>query len=321
MTVLVGFYRKSKPESTQNYQIYIIAVTTAELLTFALYSLSVQWCNDTIFSSWCPQSLPVLWYGYHVSFTLENSLTTTKLFLSISMAADRVLALARPVLYKTLRKVRHRRAALCICFFLGLSTSVFDGFRMQVIWNPTTFTYSGKVDKDFINSSLGIGLAWLRNTVRIVGLIILIILNVAVLRLYHRKMFEIFKASANDKLEMERRKDERALVAVTVTQSFCTAVDMTFHCIYYSVQYMAPFFAGCTGKLMTPIFEFTAQVTAAGQFFAVLRVSASMRSLADDSLRSLRNCIFCKAWRNRVDPARASRHIVQPERTSKATRM
>lgn len=280
IVVLIAFYRESKSGSAYSYQIYIVLLTALELVTFALYAISFHWCSASTgwFASRCSTNFFVMWYGHHLSFMIGNGLITTRLLLSVSIAVDRALALGMPHSYRTFRKDLHRGCALAICFLVGMSTSIFDGFRLELYYDFVNARYAKKVNLSFVNSSAGITLAWSRNAVRLIGLVLLIVCNLIVIKLYHRRVQQMVSKSSNDKRELDRRAEEKTLVALTVSQSTLCAIDTVCVCLYYSAQYMAPGFTSCTGRLLTPIYDLIFQLTNLGQFFAVFLVRTPIRT-------------------------------------------
>lgn len=278
---LIAFYQQSKKERPYNYQIFLVATETFEILTLFLYSLSNHWCSDPYSTEtwWCSRNYAIVWYGFHVSFQLCNGITTMKLLLSVCTSLDRYLAMAKPVLYKNMRHGLRQSVAFAISLLLGLGTSAFDCFRYGV-QETSDGHFEWVINDSFVHSIAGEALSVLRSVVRFVGLLLLLGFNIMILKVYKQTRAKVASMTqASDAKETRRRSNERTLTLLTISQSTLTSIDIAFYICFHAMRYFAPEFGTCAGQLIEPVLDTTLELTSSVNLYIMLRVSEPVRRM------------------------------------------
>lgn len=113
--LLFAFYKQSKTEKAYGYQVIFTISKMLEIFAFGTYLLAEKWFQfDNIswfVANYCLMYFYVTDLGLHVSFIISS------LLLSLAMAADRVFALQKPIIYKNIHHFRHQLIATIFCFY------------------------------------------------------------------------------------------------------------------------------------------------------------------------------------------------------------
>lgn len=280
---LLAYQREAKKEKPYVYQIFVTATEILENLAFTCFSLAFRWFSgiDGTGALWYQQSYPLMWYSAHLSLPFLGAFTTTGLLLSVSMTADRLLALAKPFVYKAAKHKKHQAIALVLCYLIGLSTSIFDVFRFRVA------AIDGKGFRILPNlayskTKLAACLARLRDAVRALGLATLVIGNILVLSHFRKRIVGKEKQTNNHNGSVsrpQRKEAEKTLVLLTVSESVMTSIGMSFLIVYYALVYIDPKFMSCDGLLVAPCLDATMQLASILSFFLMLRISRRFRNM------------------------------------------
>lgn len=302
---LLVFYRQAKKESTYAYQIFVAVSEIFEMIAFTLFSLSFRWWSgieaEGRGAEWFMRSRWLMLYAAHVSFPFLNAVLTTTLLLSLCMSADRLVALWKPFLYKRMDHRKYQRLALISSIVLGMSTSIFDGFRFRVVpyqrstndsKSPVIYRAVGELE--YMNSLQAVCLAHTRDALRIAALMALITCNVFITRFYRKRTVRLGSLTSTDDDRLQhRRNKERTLVLLTVSQSVLTSVGTTFLILFYAIVYANPNFLTCGGLLMAPILDATLQLASIIDTFIVIAIDRRFRRMVSKVLpRFLRRSLF-----------------------------
>lgn len=225
--------------------------------------------------TWFQENYAMMWFAAHIAVFLEQAVVTISLLLYVMMAADRAFAVAYPLRHKALNHERLQILAAIISLTVGLSTSIFDGFRYEV--RPKGRKYEMYVDEAFLNSTIGFVCDIIRNVLRLVCNIMLIIFNIAMVVGYHFILRQT-KCDANYKqMSNKRRATQKTLLLLTFFQSFFQTLDMTLFNIYFFLDYSSPGFADCSELIMGPICDLVQEVAGTMELFALLIICKRFR--------------------------------------------
>lgn len=312
---LAFFYKQYKQETAYMYQIFASVTDMLEILAVSLNMITFNCLSGYRFRpgvTWYKQSYPCMFWAAHLTSPLEQSFLTFSLLLSVSMAADRVFALSKPFKYRNSNRMRHQLTALTTCFLLSFTISIFDMFRFETFQDGDHYII--KVNQDYVTSNLALGMTMVRNCVRIIGDILLISCNVAVIVLYRSSVKTAAIAIAgNEQKEAQHKAMQRSLVLLTVCESFFNTIVITSWNIYYTLVYLDPTFSLCLGKLVGPICDLLLEVAGVLEFFALLLVSKQFRDAVFNQLKCMKEQVGTSA----VHPiGTGSTGVVRPRATT-----
>lgn len=234
-------------------------------------------------SDWCQENYALMWYAAHVASPLEHTFLTTSLLLYVNMAADRAFAIASPLRHKALNHRKHQILAFVVSLTLGVSTSIFDVFRYDVIQDG--YKYALAMDETYVDSTTAFVCDIIRNALRIAGNLMLIICNIAMVVSYHIKLRRIKFIDSNDQMG-KRRSTQKTLLLLTLFQSFFQTVDMTLYNTFFTLEYSIPGFADCYGLVMAPLCDLVQQLAGTAELFALLTICRQFRRSVLSTLKS-----------------------------------
>lgn len=154
-----------------------------------------------------------------------------------------------------LQKINHRKhqvIACAICAILGISSSVVDMFRLYPKLGNDRI-YVTTTDQEFANSLAAAVLSHLRNAIRGLSTLILIILNVVMICLY-RKNVGMSKNVVNSESNKKRRDAQKVLTVLALTESIFNLVIMSAPVIFYAMLYGYSDF-GCVLPFISPLLD------------------------------------------------------------------
>lgn len=288
---LAAFYRQYREEKAFAYQFLASLSDLVEVVTVTLYILTRNNLSGYRLPGvlWYQENYSLMWYAAHLSSPLEQGFVTISLLMALSMAADRVFAMAKPFAYKNANHYRNQLLAFICCFVLGLSTSAFDLFRYQVrLKGASNVLYEIFVDNAYIASGVAIGFDIIRNTVRIAGNVALVACNVSMIALYRANAQKVEVSDTNKERALKRKFKQKQLLILTLCQSFFTTIDLTMYNIYYTMVYTSPNFTNCFGKIFSPVCSAVLQLASLLEFFVLFAVSKQFRDVI----------ISCLKWKN-----------------------
>lgn len=281
---LVAFYKQSKHDKAYGYQGFAALSELFEVITVALCMATRN--NFAGYrlpgATWFQKSYALMWYAAHLASPLEQGMITTSLLISLSMAADRTFAMAKPFLYKNINHRRHQLIAATISFTLGLSTSAFDAFRYQLRYDG--IKYEMTVKEEYVATQGAFALAIFRNVVRILANLALVLCNILMIVYYRLKAHKVRAMDGNEERMAKRKSTHRTLVMLTLCQSVFTTSDLTMFNVYYSLVYMDSRFTSCFGKVMAPMDDLVLQITGVLEVFVLLSISRNFRAIISSVL-------------------------------------
>lgn len=282
---LVAFYFQSKKEPAYTYQIALTTSEFSELLSGVGYCM-VMIClwNPNGSAVWYQSNYALMWFAAHLAVPLCNMCYLTSGLLSISMAADRVLAISRPVMYKNMNHSLLRTASIVVSVTLGVGTSVFDCFRYS---NPqknpdSEGVYYVEDDLVYMESTIAKALSWIRDALRLCALAALILLNIALVRVYLKHSRHIAKMTgqtAEARREKRKAKGEMTLGLLALFQVLFRFISTFAVSTYYIVLSSRPTFDLCESLLWSPILDAVMYLTNVADFYVILLISKQFRRL------------------------------------------
>lgn len=234
---------------------------------------------------WFQQNYALMWYSAHLASPLYNGFITTSLLMATSMAADRLFAVARPFVHRGINHKWHRITAIVICYFLGLSTGVFEAFRYWI--EKGSNRYFIRVDEDYIQTTQAIALAAVQDFIRLFCNVALVVCNIALVICYRLNVHDMREVDEDEGHAAKRKATQRTLVLLTISQSTFTTADITMANIFYIFVYTIPSFTDCYAKVMAPVLELTVESAGILEFFALFAISKHFRKI-------IIHCFPCK---------------------------
>lgn len=288
---LVGFVKRAKIEPTYSYQIYICMAKLLEIVFFTIFVITYKWLSgiESQGVKWYKENYYLMWYAAHESTPMSNSCISTSLFMAVAMTGDRLFAMWKPFVYRNINAKRHQAIAVCVCFLLGWSTSIFDWFRYELISGDNI--YVAVVNSGYVGGILGITLANIRNAFRAGAVLALVVGNIILVRLFsrHCKVKPIAAAGAGagagakrkSIIEIEkqakRKSSEQNLLIIVVAQSILTSVVIFLFVTYYVLSYADPAFIFCKGVMFASVMDGTLEISDMIIFVVVVAVDKKVR--------------------------------------------
>lgn len=288
--MLITFYRQAKKESGYWYQLFLAACDITVVVTRTFYVVTF----DILFNgkvTWCISNYGCMWITMHLSIPVANMFVTTSLLLAVAMSADRVFALGKPFLYKNINHKFHRVVACITCIIIGIGSSIFDIFRYDPGLGPDGF-YTRKRNEAFTSSLVAIALSHLRDAIRGVGTLVLIICNVVMLVLYHKYTRKIASIGSSSEVK-KRREKQKVLAILAISESVCNTLSMAALLTYYSLYYMYPNFINCENRFVSGLQDMITDFSAVADCFVVFVVSKTFRSMIFESVPCLKRIFAC----------------------------
>lgn len=283
---LIAFCKQSKKEKAYVYQIYSICSEILNLVAFTTWVYPLVWSGYMYKEGveWFVVSYPLMFYASHLAIPTLQTSTTNSLLSSLIMAIDRVLAMAIPFKYKNFDHKRHQVVAFSTCILLSVSTSAFNWFTIKLETNLNEYKVS--FDQVFSKSTLAIVSSHLRNIVRTLGVVALIVCNVLMVYFYKKRMKQVNQmVSSNNQKEAVRKSQEKALLLLTLSQSMLTTVSIFAQVVLLYLIYGIPTFVACGYlALMAPIVDGTIQIANVLEFYLALVISKQFRRVVGSVL-------------------------------------
>lgn len=291
---LVTFCKHYRKDKAFGYQILssvseILKVLTVTLCLVTLNNLSGFRLPGP---EWFQTSYPLMWYSVRLAAPLDQAFITVSLLTSLCMTLDRVFAMAKPFLYKTIDHRRHLAIAAFCCFFFGVSTGMVDIYRYDLEETHNGFRII--VNEKYISSTTAVIFAHIRLTLRVVGNIALVFSNIVMLLLYRHNANKTKVMDKNAQRASKRKTTEWTLVILTLCQSVFTTIELTLWNTYFGMVFESPDFTSCFGKVLAPIAHSTMQIRDLVEFFSLCAISKQFRKMLAD-------CVKCKTVTNVTD--------------------
>lgn len=251
---ILTFLKQYKKEKAYAYQIFAAISDFFEVISVFLCMLTRNYLSGYRLPGalWYEQNYPLMWFAAHLASPIELACITTSLLIYVSMAIDRVFAIANPFKYKSINHIHHQSIAVAFCALFGFSLSIFDVFRDDAQKSGDIYVISS--NKEYTKTTIAIVLAWFRTAVFIGGDLVLTVSNVVMVAYYHSSVSkQAAKKFEKDSTTSKRKSTQKTLVLLTVCQSTFTTINMTVNSVYYSFVYSGSAYLSCISKILSPV--------------------------------------------------------------------
>jgi hypothetical protein len=278
--LLIAFYKQSKTEKAYGYQVVFTVSKTFEIFSFGTYLLAGKWFFalrlEWFMTNHALISYFVIGLGLHVSFIIST------LLLAIAMAADRLFAVMKPVMYKKTNHLWHQIIAYIGCFAIGFLGGGMYFADVKFKDGKNGF-YEPYFDQELEHALTGQIFFYVRLITRVGGVIILIILNTIMIFVFRKHMAKVNAAVAGlggDNNKIEKSATEKMLLWINIFQACLMLVNQIPHTLWQVLLFaMPPAFETCEGKFVGPICDGLVMITDTLDFFVVIAINKKMRRL------------------------------------------
>lgn len=285
---LSAYHKQSKKEPAYLQQIFVTIGETISILSNTAWVAITDWIwqygNGP---EWFTTCYTCIWYIGHLASPLQNVCLTTTLLLTLSMAADRLLAISKPNFY--LNRWGRRQHFMCasICVFLGIATSLFDGFQTAI-----TEIDGGQytvIRAPSMSTVWMMALAQFRGALRIAATLSVIICNVVLIHRFRVRGKKVAQMTALEPVkEIKRKETEKTLLILAVSESFFISMSMLIHSTYYVMLYVSVPFSRCEGRIMAPITDAALIISDTVTIYITLALRPSFRRMMLGSMPCFR---------------------------------
>lgn len=226
---------------------------------------------------WFKSSVVCMWYTAYVAPVLSSALTTVTTLLTACMAADRAVAISKPLWYRTNRKKVLRLTGLVLSWFLGLLFSVETAFRYVLASNGTVYMFQSN---PWYSSSMILYIdSQCRNGARLIGLVAILIFSLIMIQAYtKRRRTKVGAASqAPTQADVAKRNLEKTVFVISLFQCFTVAVTSVLPFIYNMSLFVAPAFGKCEGVMTSVVNDLLLQILNTLEFYVLFAVNDRFR--------------------------------------------
>lgn len=289
LLALVTFFKQAKKEKAYYYQ--IIQTLNDMILIFcrSWFVVTYYWLSgyqsQNGGTKWFRSCYVCMWITTHFPVPIENMFITSSVLLAVAMASDRVFALGKPFVYKNINHKRHQIVACSICILLGVFSSAF----YIIAWYPELGVdglHSLKYDNAYAESPFAVISVHLRNGIRGIGAIALLILDASMIILYRRHLSKVGNMTNSNEAK-RRREQQKILTALSITESIGHLTSMSFFVLYYAMLYITPSFRECESLLIGPLTDMTQGISALADTYLPFIVSKAFRKMVFESIPAL----------------------------------
>lgn len=280
-------WKERKSEYAYFYQIVLAVSDLLTVATSGLWYTSIA-CNGLVgaertgpVAEWFRSQYGLVWFFAHLASPIMNVFFTSSLLLAVFMAVDRVFALAKPYAYRTTAHRRRQVWTIGVCAVLSVATSVFDCSRrtVQEVHTEKGRSYKAVYDEAYLEQPYVPILSHVRNILRILGLLALIVCNAILVHFYRSRFLKIGHGNPRQATEATRKEAETTVFVLVLYQSISNAISMSCLTIYYFLFYIMPNFPRCGVFLMSPMMNLACMLTYGLDFYIVLIMSRRCRQL------------------------------------------
>lgn len=294
--MIIAFYKQSKKEKTYAYQVFLTVSRSLEILFITLFMTTFKWGAgiDTRGSDWFKKIYFLMFYSVHVAVPVFIACIMMSLYLSVAMAADRVFALAKPLVYKNINHGRHQIAAVICCVILAVSVSAFETkvWRLDPYGEGENATFVASFDHEYQLSTVAIALGNLRVAVRIFGILTLIALNMVMVYISHKRTQKVASlTSTNDKKAENRKAAERSLLVLTIVQSWLMVFSHLPHTCHLVLLTAVKDYGDCHGQLVAASVDFCIEVADMVDLFVIIIANKRIRRMVLETLAPCKKTI------------------------------
>lgn len=293
LLALAAYRKQYKLQRAYMYQVFCAANDTAFLISQVLYVFGHEICSgideDHPGCLWYRQSHLFMLYDTYLSVTLPNTFFTISILLALATTIDRVIALMKPFLHKTLKHSRHQLIALASCILIGVLVNASD-VLLQEITPSKDDMYSVVINEAYDSSVLSKVTWYSRNVVLGVGVFGLAAGNWLLIHLYRKRNYKNVQLTQNSDKDAEMKARERTLLSVTVSQAFLKFCAASVVVAYYTVSTYAMSYLVCIDPLVSPLCDAVIMVTGTIEFYLVMSFSAQFRQEVRKLMDVFRRC-------------------------------
>lgn len=278
--LLAAFWKQQKNETGYTYQLVLTISKTFEILIFGTFLLALYSGAGLLHFStpkdWFIKSYVLVYYTAKPGGVLHMFFILYSLLLAVVMTGDRVISLWKPFIYKILNHRRNQILAFVICAGLALLVNI-DGYWYNEITQIDDH-YEIIPNSYHINSTICHISSYALTTVRMGGLVMLVILNLAVIILYRKHMTRVLPNMGNLEKLKARKAFDRSLVLLSMCQSVLMCINQVPHALMTLVRQQSDILAGC-GLVAAPFADGAIMVTDMLNLFVVLAINKKMRTI------------------------------------------
>lgn len=265
-------FKKHKGYAYQTF----CAISNGVEFFFYFGTYAFRYSNAQV-TDWYLKYYLTAWYAAHFEISTMHMGFTMALFASLVMAIDRLLAIPKPIQYKTTNHKFRQCISFGGCVILGVSSSIFDCFQSYV--KEDGDHYSIVANEDYTSSSFVKISAHLRSVLRVLGVVALIASNV-LLTYHYRKKYrnQVNLVSSNAEKEKVARKQEKVLVFSTLSQSILVTASVLAEGSLTLAMYTMPRFFECGyTELAVSMTNIIDKISIVWEFYIWLLISKHFR--------------------------------------------
>lgn len=258
---VAAFVKQARKENAYLYQLFLEITECFRIVAFIFYLLAFLGSGiERDGYGWYQKNYFLMWYTAYMAVPVVTFLAMCCNLLNVAMAADRVFALLKPFVYKTIKHKSHQCVALVLSLLLGFSVTLlnFRLFKLQNIGDR----YIVVVDIDYVGTLASMVLFHIANNTRTVCLLMLIASNVIILHKFRKHLRHKAKMNTTETSRSEKKREvrdkgkkERSLIFLTTAQSFFGTLTRLSHILFMTAVYTVPTFHICDNSLYAPLFN------------------------------------------------------------------
>lgn len=282
ITLLVSFYKQAKQEPAYAYQVFLTVSKTFEILFFSLFIIGYKWASGAEHEgwSWYRRNYILMFFAAYIGCPVFNAMIISSIYCAVAMTTDRVLCLSKPFIYNNLNHKRHQIISAVVCFSIGLLTNLFEIKHLTLEKSSIEIngTWDGfyliKYDEVYLSYPVVRGLNHFRTSVRLIGIVALISLNIVMVIIFHKHAKEVGHMVAGDEQRQKRAAANKALLILTVYQSCLIAVNQIAQMIVFGWQ----IFNICWIIILAPFVDGFVQFSDTIEFFVLITLNKRLRN-------------------------------------------
>jgi hypothetical protein len=305
---LTVFYKEYKTQHAYMYQFVTALMDAAVIFAKIAYAMgNILWAGggDGVGFAWYKKYYVLMFLAAHVLIPLANICFTISLLLVLSTAIDRVFALSKPFVHKSINHKLHQTIAFVCCFVIGIAVVITDCQMYNVGVGSDGF-YALVINLEY-SSSTASAVTWLmRNCVLSFSIISLALCNGTLLYLYKKRNKKVnTMTGGNSRKEIERKAQEKTLLVLTVSQSSLNFISASaLISIYMAMTYIDTFFM-CDLELFVSLLDATQMLADVLDFYLAFAISKNFRQLIFSTIPCL-NRLFSKNGNTNVQTVSAN---------------
>lgn len=276
LVAALALYKESKKHTAYLYQVYDMLLMGLTIFGFIASIVTLRLCSGFISAGqlWFMRNYALMWYTAHLTIPLVNAFGLASLYFSVAVAADRVVAMAKPQAYTLVNHKRRLKISVTLSLFIGMGSSIFDMVRYYLVDNGISYVIV--IDTAYTTSTFASFSNQFRNALQVVGILLVVLCNGKALVIFLRSAKEL-SGILNDKRITERQKVEKTLFYLTLVQGIEETIGRVAQVVYYVFAFVDTNFLLCEGRLAAPILEATQELLMLSRVFLAALVSDPFR--------------------------------------------